>query len=168
MTFLTFAFYFIVMTLILGIKTNIMSLLSDLKEYPIWVKSMVVSVILFIPFWFIILYYFFPLILTVGWYEKLLFIFVPAFIWYGIDVVIHKLLTPVLENYFEQKLSEKEFWILVFFDAFIYLLPMFLVAFYLKLTFEQFCWIAFGIRFICLIYALFAYYIVFIKGEKKK
>jgi hypothetical protein len=154
------------MTLILGVKTNIMSFLSDLKEYPVWVKSMVVSIICFIPFWFAILYYFFPLILAVGWYEKLLFILVPASIWYVMEVAIHKLVTPILESHFEEKLSEKEFWFLVLVDAFIYLLPVFLVAYYLKFTFEQFCWVAFGYRFVSLIYVAFAF-ITFTKKQKK-
>jgi len=118
-----------------------------------------------LPFWFIILYYFFPHILEVGWYEKLLFLFVPASIWYSMEVVIHAIFIPLLEERNREKLSPKEFWFIVLLDAFLYLIPLFILAYYLKMTFEWFCWIAFGFRFLCLVYALF---LAILLGKKKK
>ena len=131
---------------------NDMSIIKDINELRMPVKAIIISICGFMPFWFVILYYFFPNILSIGWYEKLMFLFVPTIVWYGLGYVSMKQYVSVLERAIKQAPSDTHndvsFWTVVAIDGLLYLIIITIIAYYFKLTFEVFLWIAFLFRLV--------------------
>ena len=114
MSFIQFAFYFLIMMFILGIKSNIMSCIKEFNDLPITVKAIIISILLFAPFWFMLLYFYFPAILQTDLYEKSMFVAFPVIIWYGMEIIICKNYIPTIHKIFKSEYEEIEVWGLTF------------------------------------------------------
>lgn len=126
-----------------------MSWIKDINELPLSAKSFGISVICFMPFWFMILYHYFPRILEIGWYEKMLFVFVPTILWYGLEYLAMYngiAFFNAIDRRSDDVHSAPKFWIVVVADGVFYLAVITLIAYYFKFDFETFAWAAFSFR----------------------
>ena len=90
----------------------------------------------------------------IGWYEKLMFLFVPTIIWYGLEYASMKQFMGVLEKAINitEPHNDVSFWIVTMIDGVLYLIIITVIAYYFKISFESFLWIAFLFRLITAIY----------------
>lgn len=128
-----------------------MSVVKDINDLPFSTKAIVLSIGGFMPLWFVILYYFFPNILVIGWYEKLMFIFVPTVIWFLLELGIMSIVRSFMSRKLNAPMPERDFWIVTALEGVFYLGVLALIAYYSKMSFESFMWLAFLFRFISLI-----------------
>jgi len=127
-----------------------MSWIKDIQALSISFKSIVVSIALFMPCWFLLLYYFFPDIINVEWYKMLMIVFVPSFIWYILGIGTVYFVLDLVETD-DNRLTKQEFWVAIFLDGLLYLIIIGLIAYFIKLEFVSFALIAFLFRFLSLL-----------------
>lgn len=135
-----------------------MGWIKEVNDLPLPVKAIIISIGVFMPFWFVLIYYFFPNILILGWYEKVMFLFVPTIIWYSLEYVSMLQYTIVLERATKREPTDTDsdvsFWVIIALDGILYLIIIGIVAFYFKMSFESFLWLALLFRLITAIYMI--------------
>ena len=126
---------------------NDMSLIKDLDELPVEVKSTTMSIFIFMPIWGCMLYYYFPNIINFDWYKIAMFTFTPSIVWYLVQLAT----TFSVSIYFKKilgidSIEDRIFYRIVFIDGFIYLFLLSIIGYYMHLPFEKFLWFLFGIK----------------------
>jgi len=137
-----------------------MSLVKDINELPLTVKAVIVSICGFMPFWFLILYYFFPDIMGLGWYEKAALVFIPSFVWFLLEIATMYLCIECLSLLYGIKIRiGSDFWVVSFLDGLFYFGLISIIAYYGNFQFEKYIWTIFLFRvtFVALFFAMSIY-----------
>ena len=143
-----------------------MGIIKEFNELPLYVKSIIMTLLITMPFWFIILFLYFPSLLQNDWYKIVGFCFVPCFVWYfltliGAFIAIHSI--QIIGNEFSNSII---FWIIIAFDTIVYLIIISVLLILFRIKFEYFISILFGYKIITLFFI--KPYINFFKKQLNK
>ena len=121
-----------------------MGLIKELKKLPSWLKTLLLSMLSLMPFWFIMLSYYFPNILEIGWYEKVMILTVPSFLWYVCSYFSIRFTDPVYSFILPYRYPKNDRWFIVSALSFTVFIILSLIAYYWKFSFRKFCLVSFG------------------------
>jgi hypothetical protein len=122
-----------------------MGIIKEFSELPLWVKSIILTILTTIPFWSIILIIYFPEILDMDWYKIIGISFVPSLVWYFLNFLSGYIAYSVVAD-FEQLSKNKILWITIGIDTILYLVIISALLISLKIPFITFLLILFGYK----------------------
>lgn len=120
--------------------------IKEFNDLPLPVKSIVITVMAIMPFWFLILWLYFPVFADLEWYKSLLFCFVPSSVWYLLGLASNFIIMHRLDLDLEELSEDKFFWISIALDLFLYLILIGLACFLFRVPFGWFIGILFGLK----------------------
>lgn len=128
-----------------------MSILKDFNEYPIYIKSSIITLLFVIPFWFGIIYYFNRGIIELDWRFSLIFALIPSLLWNFLFILGSYLLIHFSGQDFSSVKNNAEFWVMVAIDTVIYLVVLSLILMLTNMPFKMFLINIFGFKLLALI-----------------
>ncbi|MBX7141359.1 MAG: hypothetical protein K1X63_09800 [Chitinophagales bacterium] len=131
-----------------------MGLIDELKSLPLWQKAIVVSVAILLCFWFAIFYVFNAELVELPFYKSLLIIVVPSLVWYGLELAKLSIGVQAMRKGANINPKGLEFWVMVLIDGIVYLILIFLILYFSKITLRNFMIVAFSIELLQLIVLL--------------
>lgn len=140
----------IIILILCLIIVNRMGIIKEFNELPLYVKAIVITLLITMPFWFVILYLYFPALLTNDWYKIVGFCFVPCFVWYCLTLFASFLFSHFMNIDLNEFSRTIIFWAAVGFDTVFYLLVISVLLIVLKIQFEYFLAVIFGYKVIVL------------------
>ena len=66
-----------------------MGIIKDISELPVWQKILVISIFCLIPFWVVIIYFYYPETIKLPLYKLILIVFVPSLLYYILNLVFN-------------------------------------------------------------------------------
>lgn len=125
---------------------NGMGWIKEFNELSLSVKSIIITLFITMPFWFVILYLYFPSLLQNDWYKIMGFCFVPCVAWYLLTLGTSFLFSLFWGIKRDDFLKDFDFWIATAIDTIIYLIVIAVLLIILNIRFEYFVLILFGYK----------------------
>lgn len=130
-----------------------MGMIKDFMNLPIYVKGVICTIALVLPFWFIIGAIKLPWLLTSSWYVIMLVISGPAIIWYGLSIIMVYLTLHSAGLKMNEESNDMMFWVAIGIDTVVYLVVISIVLILLKFDLLVILAILFGYKILAIAFA---------------
>jgi len=120
-----------------------MSIIKDFNNLPIYVKGIVITILFVLPFWSVILAYYFKGFIQLDIFKIMFFSFIPSLIWASLFIIGARLTENEMRfldqhDEIKEPLNNKVFWIATATDVLIYLIVLGIVLICLNVNFTTF------------------------------
>lgn len=129
-----------------------MSWIKDFNQLPMYIKSIFITLLLVLPFWFFIIWNYYPMLSNQKWYIILTICLVPSIIWYSINIASSYIASFSLKEDINLKTKDVTFWFIIGIETIIHLVVMSLIMIGIGFTFKQ---LIIGMFFYKLLFLIF-------------